>query len=57
MLQYIIQGRLKCEAPTEQVFVFQTTVLNALKQFIQSELDSRESGGILIGRTDIETKA
>lgn len=57
MLQYIIQGRLKCEAPTEQIFVFQTTVLNALKQFIQSELDSRESGGILIGRTDIETKA
>lgn len=44
MLQYITQGRLKCEAPTEQVFVFQTTVLNALKQFIQSESDSRESG-------------
>lgn len=49
--------RLKCEAPTDQIFVFQTTVLNALKQFIQSESDSQESGGLLIGRTDIETKA
>ena len=57
MLQYITQGRIKCDTPTGQVFIIQANVLKSLKQFIQLESDSPESGGILIGRTDIETKA
>ena len=57
MLQYITQWRIKCDTPTGQVFIIQANVLKSLKQFIQLESDSPESGGILIGRTDIETKA
>lgn len=57
MLQYITNGRLKCESPTGQIFIIQASVLKNLKYFMQLKPSSPESGGILIGRTDINTKS
>lgn len=57
MLQYISDNRIKCESPLGDIFIIQSKVIVELNTFIQYKSFDPESGGILVGRTDKNTKA